>query len=91
MHEIARLYFWFTGANDESGRAYGIWSGFGGSVPDFLLLGGAVTYYRTHVCHNATCHKIGRHTTPQGYRLCKRCVAKPADQLELHAIHEDHR
>lgn len=83
-------FWWITGARDEAGRAYGFWSGFGGSIPDFLIVGGLATYYRQHECHNATCHWPAKHTTAKGYRLCKRCVAKPTSDLELPEIHEDH-
>jgi hypothetical protein len=88
---LAHAYWWLTGARDEGGRAYGLWSGFGGSIPDFLILGGALTYYKQHECHNGTCHWPARHTTAQGYRLCKRCVAKPAATLTLHEVHQDHK
>lgn len=43
-------FLWFTGLNAESGRAYGFWSGFGGSIPDFLLIGTLITVYRRHKC-----------------------------------------
>jgi hypothetical protein len=85
---------WFmraTGANSEGGPVYGFWSGFGGAIPDFLILGGIITLYRQHNCAHRPCRKIGRHTTKDGYRLCRVHVAMPVDQLELPAVHEDHR
>jgi dipeptide/tripeptide permease len=86
------IWHWFiavTGTADESGKWYGFWSGFGGS--NIVLLGGVFAYYRAHECHNAKCHWPSRHTTAKGYRLCRRCIAKPAEKLDLHEIHEDHQ
>lgn len=58
------IHHWFmllTGANDEGGSVYGFWSGFGGSIPDFLILGGLITLARKHNCHQQGCPRIGRH------------------------------
>lgn len=73
MHWLG-WYWWLTGARDESGRAYGFWSGFGGSIPDFLILGGIVTLYRHHNCHVKGCPWIGRHEYEKDgvtFKVCK--------------------
>lgn len=88
MSWLTHFFFWFTGGRNESGTAYGIWSGFGGA--NWPILGGGFLLYRNHNCHNARCWRIGKHTTPQGYKLCRRCVGKPRSELTLHSVHEDH-
>lgn len=59
---IAHWFWLFTGARNEGGDIYGLWSGFGGAVPDFLILGGFVTFLRRHNCHQHRCWRLGRHT-----------------------------
>jgi hypothetical protein len=90
MHWLLDSYYWFTGARDEGGRAYGLWSGFGGAVPDFLILGGLVTYYRQHTCAHKPCRKWAHHVTPAGYKLCKTHLKEPVEKLVLPEIHADH-
>ncbi len=63
------LHIW--GANDEGGAWYGFWSGFGGSIPDFLILGGLITLYRKHNCHVQRCPRVGRHQAGP-YVVCRR-------------------
>jgi hypothetical protein len=68
------IFHWLlalTGAKDEAGSWYGFWSGFGGSVPDFLLLGGLITLVKKHNCHQGRCWRIGRHTV-DGTPWCNR-------------------
>ena len=50
-----------TGAKDEPGTWYGFWSGFGGSVPDFLILGSVGGYLLHRNCHVSRCWRLGRH------------------------------
>jgi hypothetical protein len=70
------IWHWFlhvSGANQESGTWYGFWSGFGGSIPDFLILGGFVTYLQQHNCHVQHCWRLRKHAvegTP--YIVCKK-------------------
>jgi hypothetical protein len=91
MHWIANAFWWVTGARDEGGRAYGFWSGFGGAVPDFLILGSLAVVYRKHVCAHKPCRRIARHTTKDGYKLCQVHVGKPLAALDLPPVHSDHR
>ena len=49
---IVHWFLTFTGTNDESGSWYGVWSGFGGSIPDFLLLGTIWAVYKRNKCQS---------------------------------------
>jgi hypothetical protein len=91
IHTIVKWVWDLSGARDEGGTAYGIWSGIGGAFPDFLILGGLITVYRTHNCAHKPCRRIGKHTTKDGHRLCRVHLAMPASALELPEIHADHR
>lgn len=89
-HAISQFFWWFTGGRDEGGRAYGLWSGFGGAVPDFLILGGLVQVYRTHSCAHKPCRRWAHHVTKNGYKLCKKHIGVPEDDLILHPIDPSH-
>lgn len=62
MHTIWSEMLRLTGANAESGVWYGFWSGFGGSIPDFLILAAIVTWFRQHNCHVKGCWWLQRKT-----------------------------
>lgn len=91
--DVLRFYYAWTGAHDETGVAYGFWSGYGGAflAPNLSIFTVGFALYRHHTCHSERCWRVGKHRTPAGYLLCKRCIAKPAGELGLHPIHEDHR
>src|SRR5580658_7401722 len=57
--DSAHWFLRYTGADAESGTWYGFWSGFGGSIPDFLILGSIITIYRHHNCHVKGCLDLG--------------------------------
>ena len=66
----AHWFLRYTGADAESGTWYGFWSGFGGSIPDFLILGSIVTVYRHHNCHVKGCLRLGRQVEGTPYLAC---------------------
>jgi hypothetical protein len=68
---MIRWLVWLLGIDNEAGRPYAFWSGFGGSIPDFLILGGLITMYRKHNCHDKGCWRIGKHTV-DGTPWCSR-------------------
>jgi hypothetical protein len=91
---LSHLWHWFevhTGTVNESGPYYGFWSGFGSDIGEITLLGAVIAGMKHLNCHNKGCPWPGRHTTSEGYKLCKRCISKSRDELTLHKIHEDHR
>ena len=88
MSWLAHLFFAVTGSRDESGAAYGFWSGFGGSIPDFLILGGLATLYRKHNCHVQGCPRIGRHQAGP-YIVCRRHM--PGGAPSAAQVAEAHR
>ena len=47
---IGRIYGDITGADNESGKVYGSWSGFWGALQPTLLIT-AVVFYWKHTCH----------------------------------------
>ena len=94
MGPLQHLWWWIeihTGTVQESGPYYGFFSGFGSDLGEVALIGGIVALVRHHNCHNHGCWRLGKHTTPDGYKLCKKCVAKPCVDLNLHPIHSDHQ
>ena len=62
-----------SGARNEAGGWYGLWSGLGGSLPDLALLAAVFAWYWQRTCHVSRCWRPGRHAvdgTP--YRACRR-------------------
>lgn len=47
---VGRIYGDVTGADNESGKVYGSWSGFWGALQPTLLIT-AVVFYWKHTCH----------------------------------------
>lgn len=55
MHWLNWAY-WLTGMNDEGGRAYGFWSGFGADFAEFSFVVVAYSVYRRNKCQS--CRRI---------------------------------
>lgn len=53
--------FVLLGNRNLSGGWEGLWSGFGGSAPDVLLITGLAGLYWHHTCHISRCLRPGRH------------------------------
>lgn len=83
MNWLVHLYYVVTGANNEGGKAYGFWSGFGGSIPDFLILGGVATFWRKHNCHVHKCWRLNWRATNAGDLVCRKHHPEP------HLTHAD--
>lgn len=56
MEHLAHLWNWFLnvigvnfGQNSFSTHMYNFWSGFGGDITEFALIGTLITIYRHHV------------------------------------------
>jgi len=58
---IGHLLAHWLGIDNESGRWYAFWSGFGSDVSEFALLGAIYGMLRKHNCHSRGCWRIGRH------------------------------
>lgn len=54
-------WFVLTGARDEAGGYYGLWSGFGGALPDVLIFSAMAGWYWQRTCHVPRCWRLGRH------------------------------
>ena len=95
MHWLIHAYFAVTGADNEPGKAYGFWSGFGGSVPDVLIITGLGAWYWQHTCHQRRCWRVGRHPAAGGtFKLCRRhhpdlMGQRPTLEL-MHRLHREH-
>lgn len=68
--DSAHWFLRYTGADAESGTWYGFWSGFGGAIPDFLILGSIITVYRHHNCHVKGCWRLGKPVDGTPYLAC---------------------
>jgi hypothetical protein len=70
---LTHLFFAFTGAKNEAGWPYGLWSGFGGALPDILILTALTGWLHHNNCHQHRCWRLGRHPVGDtGLRVCRR-------------------
>ena len=63
----------WTGTSNVSGDQYGFLSGAAGDLGEITLIGGMITLYRKHACHEPRCWRIGHHPvegTP--FAACRR-------------------
>jgi hypothetical protein len=73
LHLLTGWIFTILGSRDEGGAWYGLWSGFGGALPDVLIATALAGWLWHQNCHVHHCWRIGRHPvggTP--YRACRR-------------------
>jgi hypothetical protein len=89
------LWHWLlsvTGVNDEAGRWYAFWSGFGANFGEVTLLAGVLAAWHRVNCHTKGCPRIGRQLVA-GTTLvvCRKHHpdGKPTPEhiLELHRAH----
>jgi hypothetical protein len=85
--DSAHWFLRYTGADAESGTWYGFWSGFGGAIPDFLILGSIITVYRHHNCHVKGCWRLGRSVEGTPYIACP--MHHPAHEGNQRSVSED--
>jgi hypothetical protein len=85
--DSAHWFLRYTGADAEPGTWYGFWSGFGGSIPDFLILGSIVTIYRHHNCHVKGCLRLGKPVDGTPYLACP--LHHPAHEGNKRSVTED--
>lgn len=74
MSWLEPLLHWLavhTGTDDEAGRYYAFWSGFGSDLGEVALVGAVLGAARKHNCHQRHCWRIGRHTV-DGTPWCNR-------------------
>jgi hypothetical protein len=77
----------YTGADAETGTWYGFWSGFGGAIPDFLILGSIITVYRHHNCHVKGCLRLGKPVEGTPYLACP--AHHPAHEGNKRSVSEE--
>lgn len=90
---VVHLLQWM-GVSDSSSRAYNLWSGFGGSVPDFMILASIVTVYRHHSCHVRRCPRLGKAVDGTPYLACPRHHPTHAGHrrgVSVETIHQAHK
>jgi hypothetical protein len=86
--DSATWFMKYTGSvNSSSSSWYGFWSGFGGSIPDFLILGSIITVYRHHNCHVKGCIRLGKPVEGTPYLACP--VHHPAHQGDKRSVSAD--
>lgn len=64
---MIHLLLHLLGVDDEAGRWYAFWSGFGADLP---MLGGVLLYLRHHNCHEHGCLRLG-HRLSDGTVTCR--------------------
>ncbi len=85
--DSAHWFLRYTGADAETGTWYGFWSGFGGAIPDFLILGSIVTVYRHHNCHVKNCFRLGKPVEGTPYLACP--MHHPAHEGTKRSVSEE--
>jgi hypothetical protein len=85
--DSAHWFLRYTGADAESGTWYGFWSGFGGAIPDFLILGSIITVYRHHNCHVKGCLRLGKPVEGTPYLACP--AHHPAHEGDKRSVSEE--
>jgi hypothetical protein len=85
--DSAQWFLKYTGADLESGTWYGFWSGFGGAIPDFLILGSIITVYRHHNCHVKGCLRLGKPVEGTPYLACP--LHHPAHEGSSRSVTEE--
>jgi hypothetical protein len=71
--QVRDEFFVLLGSRNESGGWYGVWSGFGGALPDVMIGTALAAWYWHRNCHVRRCWRLGRHPvdgTP--YITCRR-------------------
>lgn len=58
---VRNEFFVLLGNRNLAGGYEGLWSGFGGSAPDVLLITGLVGMYWHKTCHVSRCWRPGKH------------------------------
>src|SRR5580658_9856386 len=86
-HDSAHWFLRYTGADAEAGTWYGFWSGFGGAIPDFLILGSLITIYRHHNCHVSGCLRLGKPVEGTPYLACP--LHHPAHEGSKRSVSEE--
>lgn len=84
----------FTGAGNEGGVVYGLWSGAGGDIGNFALLGGFIALYRKHTCHVRHCWRLQRHAVEgTAHIVCRKHHPLEAVRsgVTAEAVAADHR
>jgi hypothetical protein len=85
--DTAQWFLRYTGADAETQTWYGFWSGFGGAIPDFLILGSIITVYRHHNCHVKGCLRLGKPVDGTPYVACP--IHHPAHEGTKRSVTED--
>lgn len=63
----------WAGLDNGSGAVYLFYSGFAGFILSLSVVGGLVTLYRKHECHQNRCWRIGKHPAANGVLvLCRK-------------------
>lgn len=85
---VRNEFFVLSGSRNEPGGWYGLWSGFGGALPDVLIFSAMAGWYWHKNCHVHHCWRVGRH--PAGpYVVCRRHLPGGAPSHEdVIAAHE---
>lgn len=67
---------------------YQFFSGFGGSLPDLLLLTALAGWYWHRTCEVGKCWRLRRHTTAGGHAVCRKHMPggspTPQDVIDAH-------
>lgn len=70
---LTHWIFTVLGNRNEAGAWYGLWSGFGGALPDILILTALIGWTRHNNCNQHRCWRLGRHPVgDSGVRVCRR-------------------
>jgi hypothetical protein len=91
--QVRNEIFLIVGSRDEAGAWYGTWSGFGGALPDVLIVTAFAGWYWHMTCHAPRCLLLGKHPAAGGlFKFCRYHHPDLGDgKLTLDAMHRLHR
>ncbi len=73
---MTTVWWWLlhlAGIDNPAGPWYAFWSGLGGDITEFAIVGGLASVYWRHTCHVDRCWRIGRHPVEgTGFTVCRR-------------------
>lgn len=76
MHVLIHWFLHFSGTDNETGRWYAFWSGFGSDLGELAVVGGLVTMVRHHNCGRRGCLRLAHELDADGRLACHRHHSK---------------
>jgi hypothetical protein len=88
MHSLILFLQHVLGIDTQASMWYNFWSGFGGCLAEFAILGGFIKFYKDHNCKVPHCWRVGHHPVDgTNYITChKHATVSHHGKLHLHHL-----